>query len=132
MQRRWDFISIFARNPTLLQKTQKDGPPANLAGADIAFADFRHASSVSAEQVKSCKNYQKAFYDDWLIDELHLAKDHNEAIVKQMDGVEQYQWWNAYRDSRDWRNIAEEWKSLSAANWPSDNVLVSPDRHPRH
>ena len=104
----------------------------NLRGADIAFADFRDAQFLTVELIMSCNNYKRPSTIKSSSNQLHFDKDHNEEIVKQMSDVEQYEWWNAYPDSRDWHNIAEEWKSLSAANWPSDNVLVSPDRYPRH
>lgn len=102
---------------------------ADLAGADVAFADFRTASDISVEQIRSCVNFDKAFYDPELIGKLGFNKDHNEAIVKHMDDSDVTGWWMAAYDSKTWRKVANEWQLLSAKHWHNDFVLVNPYTH---
>ena len=56
---------------------------AVLTDADLAFADFRGAQNVSAEQLKEARNWDEAMYDPALLAILGLPMDHN-ATVEQM------------------------------------------------
>jgi uncharacterized protein YjbI with pentapeptide repeats len=53
---------------------------ADLKGANLEGADLRKAQGLTGDQIKVAKNWQLAFYDQELLSELGLPRNHNQLL----------------------------------------------------
>jgi len=62
---------------------------ADLTGADLTFAELTFTKGLTADQLKTAKNWDKAYYDDDLLKELGLPPDHNQKLAEEQKREEQ-------------------------------------------
>jgi uncharacterized protein YjbI with pentapeptide repeats len=95
-------ISADLRNATLRFVSLKnaalnsaDLTGANLEGADLKYADFqsfpgmKNTRGLTQKMIVRAKDWQLAFYDPDMLEQLGLPPDHNEKLQKQMEAEQQ-------------------------------------------
>ena len=84
--RRADLTSADLRQSNLIAA---DLTEAILVFADIKYADLRRATGVTPREIFLSHNWQLAFFDPDMLQQLGLPADHNEKLQKQMEAEQQ-------------------------------------------
>ncbi len=61
---------------------------ATLVGANLQGAFLYGTTGFTASQVKAAKNWEQAFYRDFLLEKLGLPPDHNEKVKRKLAEME--------------------------------------------
>ena len=77
-----DFSHADLTEATLTNATFADAEfeDAKLGAADLTYGDFRGANDLTPEQLRSASNWDRAFFDDDMLQKLGCPTDHNSQL----------------------------------------------------
>jgi uncharacterized protein YjbI with pentapeptide repeats len=64
---------------------------AKLSDADLTYSDFQGANDLTPRQLKSARNWDRAFFDDDLLQELGCPADHNTTLKEWRQSGKEFQ-----------------------------------------
>ena len=86
--------------------TGADLRDADLRGADLTYSQFREVKNLEYSQIRSGRNWDKAFYNNSILKALGLPADHNANLAEQEEA-----------ERHEFERQEVEWQKKAGDNW---------------